>query len=113
MDQYLNTNGILCYTDVKGDDLFDVELFQYIPETSDHFKEDFQVVFHSNLGSLTVLNRLTGFGYRDTETGYRAPNGDFWLASGGFDVRGSWAKTIQQAIDWVKSNANTCSPNFK
>ena len=37
-------------------------------------------------------------------------NGDFWLASGMQDVRQSGAKTLGEAIDWVKSRANTCRP---
>ncbi len=65
---------------------------------------------HTNLGSLTVLDRKTGFigEPRDTETGYRSPDGKFWLASGMYDVRESGVNTIQEAIDWVKERANTC-----
>lgn len=106
MKTYLNAKGIQCYTDVAPEDLLSPELFHEVPK----WEDDDQWAFHSNLGSLTVLDRLTGFGWRDTETGYRAPNGDFWLASGGFDVRESGAKTVQQAIDWVKSKANNCIP---
>ena len=59
---------------------------------------------------LTVQHRLTGFGHAvfDTETGYRDPSGKFWLASGGLDVRQYPDFTVEQAIEWVKTNANTC-----
>jgi hypothetical protein len=69
---------------------------------------DQQFALHTNIGSLTVLDRLTGFGWRDIETGFRDKNGKFWLASGGFDVRQSGCKTIGEAIQWVKDRANTC-----
>lgn len=69
-----------------------------------------QWALHADIGSLTVLDRMTGFGWRDIETGYRAPNGDFWLASGGCDVRESGANTIGEAIDWVKRRSNTVRP---
>ena len=71
-------------------------------------EDDQQFALHTNLGSLTVLDRMTGFGWRDIETGYRAKDGKFWLASGGFDVRESGAETLGSAIEWVKKNANSC-----
>lgn len=71
-------------------------------------EEDQQFALHTNLGSLTVLDRMTGFGCRDIETGYRAKDGKFWLASGGFDVRESGAETLGDAIEWVKKKANNC-----
>lgn len=61
---------------------------------------------HTTIGSLTVVDRITGFGYRDVETGYRDPDGRFWLASGGFDVRESGCKTFGEATEWVKNNSN-------
>jgi hypothetical protein len=57
---------------------------------------------------ITVLDRLTGFGRRDVETGYRDKDDLFWLASGGFDIRRSEGLTIAEAIDLIKANANTC-----
>lgn len=69
---------------------------------------DKQIALHTNLGSLTVLDRMTGFGWRDVETGYRDPNGEFWLASGNQDVTKSGAATIGEAIKWIKERANTC-----
>src|SRR5690554_4431181 len=67
-----------------------------------------QLACHTNLGTLTVLDRMTGFGWRDTETGYRDPDGKFWLASGGYDVTESGVKTFSEAIQWVKDRANSC-----
>ena len=55
----------------------------------------------------TVLDRLTGFGWRDIETGYRDPDGKFWLASGMFDVR-KVHPTVEEAIELIKKNANSC-----
>ena len=57
---------------------------------------------------ITVLDRLTGFGWRDIETGYRDKDDLFWLASGGFDIRRSEGINIAEAIDLIKANANTC-----
>lgn len=59
-------------------------------------------------GRITVLDRMTGFGYRDIETGYRDPAGKFWLASGRNDIRDHENFTIEEAIDWIKLNANSC-----
>jgi hypothetical protein len=66
----------------------------------------------TDCGRITVLDRLTGYGYeeRDVESGYRDKDGNFWLASGDCDVRTMDNFTIQQAIDWIKANANTCKP---
>jgi len=72
------------------------------------FESDESVALHTNLGSLTVLDRMTGYGGRDIESGYRDLEGKFWLASGGFDVRWSGASTVQEAIEWVKRNSNIC-----
>lgn len=60
-------------------------------------------------GRLTVLDRMTGFGYRDIETGFCDIEGKFWLASGGFDIRDHPDKTPQEAIAWVKTHANNCT----
>lgn len=75
------------------------------------FEDDYQVALHTKLGSLTVLDRMTGFGWRDIETGFRDKDGNFWLASGGYDVRESGAKTFGEAIQWVKEHANNCKGN--
>ena len=69
-----------------------------------------QVAFHSDLGSLTVLRRMTGFGWWDTETGFRDTHGNFWLASGNMDVRSIAPVSFATMVDWVKANADTCVP---
>jgi len=69
---------------------------------------------------ITILDRMTGFGggQRDTETGYKDAKGDFWLASGMFDIRDEqYCKdkplTVEAAVALIKRNANTCNPNRK
>lgn len=105
MNKYTNEYDKECYSGVTPDLPFNLLEFHQV----DCFDEgDTQVALHTNLGSLTVVDRMTGFGWRDIETGYRAKNGEFWLATGNCDVRESGCETIQEAIDWVKGNANTC-----
>lgn len=70
--------------------------------------EDYLFGYNFDDQRITVLDRMTGFGYRDTETGYRDEEGKFWLASGGYDVRDCPEFTIQEAIAFVKHFANTC-----
>ncbi len=78
-----------------------------------------------NIGFISVVDRVTGFGYgtRDIETGFRAKGqedhkllskpgeakryADFWLASGNFDIR-NFKGTYREAIEHIKDNANTC-----
>lgn len=66
--------------------------------------------YHFNGQRITVLDRLTGYGYnvRDIETGYRDEEGNFWLASGGFDIRDYPELSREEAILKIKQNANTC-----
>ena len=104
MEKYINEYERECYRGVEKSTLFGSLDFHLVKE---RFGDDIQHALHTNLGSLTVVDRKTGFGWQDIETDYRAPNGEFWLASGGYDVRKSGAKTIQDAIDWVKKHANT------
>jgi len=63
-----------------------------------------------NVGRITVLDRLTGYsGYiRDIETGFKDLDGKFWLASGNKDIRNYPNFTIEQAVNWIKNNANNC-----
>jgi hypothetical protein len=112
MEKYINGAGKECYRSVGRGSPFQGELF-HKPEYQ--FDTDESFALHTNLGSLTVLDRLTGFiGYvRDIETGFRDREGNFWLASGGQDVRESGVETIGEAIDWIKARANTCTGNNK
>ena len=96
------------YSGVQESDVFSTEFFTPVP---DQFEYDRQWYFFTNLGSITVLDRMTGFGHRDIETGYRDPDGRFWLASSHVDVRRSGCKTIGDAISWIKEMANTCIPD--
>ena len=111
MEKYVNDHGKECYKGASSESLFNAELFH---KTKHHFEEDESFALHTNLGSLTVLDRMTGFigGIRDTESGFRDVEGNFWLASGMQDVRESKAKTIVEAIEWIKCRANTCVPNL-
>jgi hypothetical protein len=73
--------------------------------------EDRLVGFKLRDGSkITVLDRMTGFGFRDIETGYKDKNKKFWLASGDFDIRRFGELSISKAIDKIKENANVCIP---
>lgn len=107
MEKYINERGKECYRGVTNETPFSDLEFHRVAES---FETDIQFALHTNLGSLTVLDRMTGYGngIRDTETGYRDPSGKFWLASCMYDVRRSGAATMQDAIDWVKERANTC-----
>lgn len=108
MIKYINEFGKECYKGVKPSDL----LSDYDFHTPDYtFETDISLALHTNLGSLTTVDRMTGFGWRDIESGYRAPNGDFWLASGGYNVVNSGVLTVGEAIAWVKNNSNTCNPD--
>jgi hypothetical protein len=105
MKKIINEYGKEFYTDVTENDEFNNNLFH---EVKDCMDEDYQMAFHSNLGSITVLDRLTGFGWRDIETGYRSPDNKFWLASGNYDIREKECTTIEDAIVKIKNNANNC-----
>lgn len=108
MEKYINEWGKECWSGCTSDTKFDPDDFYQVDSQCD---DHCQFAMHTNLGSLTVLDRMTGFGWRDIETGYRDPDGKFWLASGNFDIRDSEAKTIGEAINLVKRFANTCNPS--
>ena len=110
IEKYINEYEKPCYKGVSNDTKLSELEFYNVPPV---LPEDLQVALHTNIGSLTVLDRLTGFGWRDTETGYRDTDGNFWLASGNFDVRYCGKETIGEAIQWVKDNANTCIPELE
>lgn len=74
-------------------------------------EDDYLIGFKFNNGSkISILDRQTGYGYdvRDIETGYKDKNNKFWLASGNFDIRQFENITVDDAIQIIKENANTC-----
>jgi len=108
IEKYINEDDRECYRGVTESTLFTLDLFH---KPDYQFETDIHWAFHSELGSLTVLDRMTGFGFRDIESGYRDPEGNFWLASGNIDVRYSGVKTVREAIEYVKTHANICNPD--
>ena len=56
---------------------------------------------------ITVLDRMTGFGWRDVETGYRDVDSRFWLVSGDFDIRDNPDMDVMDAIRKIKQEANS------
>lgn len=71
-------------------------------------------VWHHSLmcgGWISVCERRTGFGWMDTETGYKSPCGGFWLASGDNDIREVLHRldSEEAMIEWVVSRANNCT----
>lgn len=106
MEKTINEHGKEFWTGCALESAFTSDMFYEVDMS--RCEDDQQFALHTNLGSLTVLDRMTGFGWRDIETGYRDTEGKFWLASGGFDVRESGAETLGAAIQWVKKNANNC-----
>ena len=82
----------------------EVEINQYFKTQ----KLDALSAHHAEWGSITVLDRMTGFGWRDVETGFKDPDGRFWLASGNFSIRMFPDLTVKEAIAKIKENANTC-----
>lgn len=105
IEKYLNAWGKECYRGVRESTrLSDLEF-----HLSDYNNEDsFQRVLHTNLGTLTVLERLTGFGWWDVETGFRDPERKFWLASGECNLLDAGDMTVGEAVEWIKARANTC-----
>jgi hypothetical protein len=63
---------------------------------------------HTDLGRITVLDRITGWGggLRDIETGYTDKDDRFWLASGMFDIRRFPDLTLDEAIELIKKEAS-------
>lgn len=64
-----------------------------------------------NGGVITVVERLTGFGWWDVETGYRSPCGQFWLAAGDQDIRDHLSDFDSEdgMCQWVIDRANVCN----
>ena len=109
MEKYINQWGKECYRGVEMDSPFSPEIFHMIEPPQYNYDRDSQYALFTNLGCITVLDRMTGFGWRDVETGYRDPDGAFWLASGNCNVMESGVATVGEAIEWVKKRANTCT----
>jgi hypothetical protein len=114
IEKYINDYDKECYRGVEASTPFSELEFNLVKPDTEYSltpycdEPDVQFALHTNIGSLTVLNRMTGFGWRDTETGYRDMDKKFWLASGDYDVRDSGAETMGEAIEWVKKHANNC-----
>ena len=73
-----------------------------------HLEGNSQLAHHGEFGSITILDRMTGYGYRDVETGFRSKDNKMWIASGNFCIRDFPDLTIDEAIQKIKDNANTC-----
>ena len=111
MDLTKNKFNTPYWVNVKESDEFSYCLFHEVKlkKIKDFDDGDYQQAFHSNLGSITVLDRITGLSFgRDIETGFIDPEGKFWLASGGVNVIDSGCETIGEAIEWIKKRANNC-----
>lgn len=113
MKQIINDYGKPFHIEMDGNEELTKDLFHYPKYQGDgEYRHEWNVAFHSELGSITVLHRMTGYGYReyDTETGYRDQDGNFWLASGGYNAMEECdGMKIIDVIGWVKKNANTCT----
>ena len=107
VERKLNEHGKYVWCGITESTPFSSDMFDQLPKWNDNY----QSTLHTNIGSITVVDRLTGFGWRDIETGFRDKEGKFWLASGGCDVRASGSKNFGEAIRWIKENANTCIPD--
>lgn len=113
MEKYTNRYGTECYRNVRLNSLFSPKLFHRVPWR--YLDRGKRFALFTNLGNLTVLNKLTGFlGYegqvKDIESSFMDVSRNFWLASGMCDVRESGAKTFGEAIEWIKERANTYVP---
>lgn len=85
------------------DTAFTPELLQERTLKIPNHPDDKNWILWTNLGTFTVLSRMTGFGYREIESSWRDTEDTFWLAIG-YDVRKSGAKTIAEAIQYIKDN---------
>lgn len=82
--------------------------FKDVSSKYNKLEGDSQFAHHGEFGSITVIDRMTGFGWRDVETGFRAKDGKMWIASGNFSIREYLKLTIRAAIQMIKEEANTC-----
>lgn len=102
-------NGKPFFENVTRNTPFNPDFFHY-PEYQGTERGEWNIAVHTNIGSITVVHRRTGYigVIFDTETGYRDMKGKFWLASCNFDIRDHNPKTVGEAIKLIKKNANTC-----
>lgn len=110
MERYINERGIPVWKDVEENSPFSAEMFHNVDLGHNEGANAMRALL-SNLGSITVLNRLTsiqGHVVHDEETGFREPSGRFWLATEGCNVLDSDCKTWGEAVAWVKVRANAC-----
>ena len=85
-----------------------LKLSKLIWEERPHCEDDICWAIHLHIGSITVLDRMTGFSFgRDIESGFRDPQGNFWLASGDFDIRTLGDITVREAIEIIKESKTT------
>ncbi len=102
IERYKDPRGVNRYKGVKPSTPFDSLDFVKLKDQPPSLA---QWALHTNIGTLTVVDRMAGFGWWEPESGYRDMDKNFYLAMGGFDVRVCGAKTMQDAIDWVKDRA--------
>lgn len=65
------------------------------------------------LGRITVLDRLTGYGngtIRDIETGFKDLQGGWWCRPGNFDIRTFPELELEEAIRLIKEDAWHTTP---
>lgn len=91
MERYINKHGKECWAGVTPNSPFQKDIFHQVKmsDRESEYEQDYQWAFHCDFGSITILDRRTGFGWRDIESGFRDKDGKFWLASGNYDVRDS------------------------
>ena len=105
MEKTINEFGKEVWSGISCSDKVTKDMFHEIIRNDGG---DVTQALHTNLGSITILDRMTGYGYREVETGYRDKEGKFWLASGNFDIMTYGFNNIGDMISAIKSNANTC-----
>jgi hypothetical protein len=101
MEKYINKNGVPEWRGVSENSPFSDDMFHDV-DMSFNTDNNKQLALYTNIGD------ITGFGYRDIETGYKDTDGKFWLASGDYNVIESDCKTVGDAIAWIKERANEC-----
>lgn len=114
MELTINERGKRFWVGATTETEFNDSLFHEVDMSNPWLDEigkepDRQLAFHSDIGSITILDRMTGFSFgRDIETGYRDPDGKFWLASGQFNILAKNVSTIGEVIELIKASANNC-----